>query len=301
MCSFVVVPLAKEKQFKIIEKRKLAPAANFLKITASDIARVAGAGQFVVVRLNEQGERIPLTIADYDREEGTLTLIFQEIGKTTKQLAGFRRGSVIKDVIGPLGHPTEIRNYGTVVCIGGGFGAATMYPIARGLRDSGNYLISLIGARNKSLLIYEQELGGVSNELHITTDDGSKGRKGVVTDVLKDLLLEKKIDMVFVVGPAIMMKFVALTTRPFGTKTTVSLNPIMVDGTGMCGSCRVSVGGLTRFVCVDGPEFDAHQVDFDELMARQRLYLDEEKKATERWELGRGKAGETAGCKNCQK
>jgi ferredoxin--NADP+ reductase len=292
--------LAKEKQFKIIEKRKLAPAANFFKITAPDIARVAGAGQFVVVRLNEQGERIPLTIADHDREEGTLTLIFQEIGKTTKQLAGFRRGSVIKDVIGPLGHPTEIKNYGTVVCVGGGFGAATMYPIARGLRDTGNYLISLIGARNESLLIYEQELGRVSDELHITTDDGSKGRKGVVTDVLKDLLVEKKIDMVFAVGPAIMMKFVSLTTKPFGTKTTVSLNPIMVDGTGMCGSCRVSVGGLTRFVCVDGPEFDAHQVDFDELMARQRLYLDEEKKATERWELGRSKAGETAGCKNCQ-
>jgi ferredoxin--NADP+ reductase len=293
--------MARQKQFKIIEKRKLAPAANYFKITASDIAHKAEAGQFVVVRLHEQGERIPLTIADYDREEGTLTLIFQEIGKTTKQLAGFRRGSVIKDVIGPLGHPTEIKNYGTVVCVGGGFGAATMYPIARGLRDAGNYLIGLIGARNKSLLIYESELGGVSQELHVITDDGSKGRKGVVTDVLRDLLKEKKIDMVFAVGPAIMMKFVALTTKSFGVKTMVSLNPIMVDGTGMCGSCRVSVGGLTRFVCVDGPEFDAHQVDFDELMARQRLYLDQEKEAVEKWELSRRGVGAAAGCKNCQK
>lgn len=292
--------MAKEKQFRITERRKLAPAANYIKVTAPDIARKAEPGQFVVVRLDETGERIPLTVADYDREAGTITLIFQEIGKTTKQLAAFRKGSKIADVIGPLGHPTEIKKYGKVVCVGGGFGAATMYPIARELREAGNYLISIIGARNQSLLIYESELGEVSDELHITTDDGSKGHKGVVTDVLKDTLKNQEIDMVFAIGPAIMMKFVALTTKPFGVKTTVSLNPIMVDGTGMCGSCRVSVGGLTRFVCVDGPEFDAHEVNFDELMARQRLYLDEEREAVEHWELSK-KTGVPVRCRNCQK
>lgn len=293
--------MAKEKQFRITEKRKLAPAANYIKVTAPDIARKAEPGQFVVVRLDETGERIPLTVADYDREAGTITLIFQEIGKTTKQLAAFRKGSKIADVIGPLGHPTEIKKYGKVICVGGGFGAATMYPIARELREAGNYLISIIGARNQSLLIYESELGEVSDELHITTDDGSKGHKGVVTDVLKDTLKNQEIDMVFAIGPAIMMKFVALTTKPFGVKTTVSLNPIMVDGTGMCGSCRVSVGGLTHFVCVDGPEFNAHEVNFDELMARQRLYLDEEKEAVECWELSRKRTCASVRCRNCQK
>lgn len=293
--------MAKEKQFRITEKRKLAPAANYIKVTAPDIARKAEPGQFVVVRLDETGERIPLTIADYDREAGTLALIFQEIGKTTKQLATLRKGGKIADVIGPLGHPTEIKKHGKVVCVGGGFGAATMYPIARALSEVENYLISIIGARNQSLLIYESELGEVSDELHITTDDGSKGHKGVVTDVLKDILKNQEIDMVFAIGPVIMMRYVELTTKPFGVKTTVSLNPIMVDGTGMCGSCRVSVGGLTRFVCVDGPEFDAHEVNFDELMTRQRLYLDEEKEAVEHWEFSRKRTGVSVRCRNCQK
>lgn len=287
--------------FKIVQKKKLAPAANLIKVVAPDIAQKAEPGQFVVVRISDNGERVPLTIADFDSEEGTLTIIFQEIGKTTKQLASLRKGSRLADVIGPLGRPTELKKFGKVICVGGGFGAATMYPIACTLKKLGNYIISIIGARNKSLLIYESELESVSDELYITTDDGSKGHKGVVTDPLKGIISERDINLVLAIGPAIMMKFVSLTTKPFKVPTMVSLNPIMVDGTGMCGSCRVTVGGLTKFVCVDGPDFDGHEVDFDELMARQRLYLNEEEQALERWELSKKKARAAVGCKKCQK
>ncbi len=293
--------MRRKTSFKIVEKKKLAPAANLITVVAPDIANKAQPGQFVVVRINENGERVPLTIADFEYEEGTITIIFQEIGKTTRQLARMRKGSKLADVIGPLGRPTELRKYGKVVCVGGGFGAATMYPIVRSLKERGNYIISIIGARNESLLIYESELRSVSDEVRITTDDGSKGHKGVVTDPLKDIISKQKIDLVMAIGPAIMMKFVSMTTKPFNVPTIVSLNPIMVDGTGMCGSCRVSVGGSTRFVCVDGPDFNGHDVDFEQLMARQRLYLDEEKQALEKWKLSRKKAKAHVGCEECQK
>lgn len=271
--------------FKIVGKKTLAPEVNFIKVQAPEIARKAQPGQFVILRIGEEGERIPLTIADFDRKKGTLTIIFQEVGKTTRQLGTFTIGESINDVIGPLGTPSHIEKYGRVICVGGGIGAAPIYPIARALKEAGNEIITIIGARSENLLIFEEELSRVSDEVIITTDDGSKGRHGLVTDPLKEILQgRKKIDLVFAIGPAIMMKFVCLTTKPAQVKTLVSLNPIMVDGTGMCGACRVSVGGETKFGCVDGPDFDGHEVDFDLLLVRQRMYLEEEKKAAEVYE-----------------
>ncbi|MCK4402845.1 MAG: sulfide/dihydroorotate dehydrogenase-like FAD/NAD-binding protein, partial [Dehalococcoidia bacterium] len=241
-------------------------------------------GQFVVVRSDEKGERIPLTIADWDKKEGNVTIVFMEVGTTTKKLALLNAGDNILDFVGPLGRPTEIEKFGTVVCVAGGVGAAPMFPIARALKAQGNEIISILGARNKELLFWEERLHSVSDELIVTTDDGSYKRKGVVTEPLKELLDTKKIDRVIAIGPAIMMKFCSLTTKPFGIKTMVSLNPIMVDGTGMCGCCRVSVGGETKFACVDGPDFDGHEVDWDLLMNRLRAYLDEEKESLRLWE-----------------
>ncbi len=249
------------------------------------MAKKAQAGQLVVIRIDEKGERIPLTIADWDREEGRVTGVFMEVGTTTHRLALLKTGDSIADFIGPLGLPTHIDKYGTVVCVAGGFAVATIMPIARAMKEKGNKVISILGARTKGLIFWEEKLHKVSDQLIITTDDGSYGRKGLVTEPLKELLeSDTKIDLVIAIGPSIMMKFCAKTTEPFGVKTIVSLNPIMVDGTGMCGCCRVSVGGVTKFACVDGPDFDGHQVDWDLLFARQRFYLDEEKCSFEQWQ-----------------
>ena len=261
------------------------PNIHLFKVAAPNVAKKAQAGQFVVIRVDEKGERIPLTIADWDREEGSITIVFMEVGTTTHRLALLEAGDFIADFIGPLGLPTHIEKFGTVVCVAGGFAVATIMPIARAMRMEGNRVISIMGARNKSLIFWEGELRSVSDQLIVTTDDGSYARKGLVTEPLKDLLEgDEKINRVIAIGPSIMMKFCAKTTQPFGVKTIVSLNPIMVDGTGMCGCCRVSVGGVTKFACVDGPDFDGHQVDWDLLFARQRIYLDEEKCSFEQWQ-----------------
>jgi ferredoxin--NADP+ reductase len=270
---------------KIIQKRELGPNVKLMEIEAPLVAKKEKPGQFVVLRVHEDGERIPLTITESNIEKGTITLIFQEVGKTTKQLGQINVGDNIVDLVGPLGTPADIKYFGTVVVVGGGAATAVAYPEARELKKTGNKVITIIGARNKDLIILEDQMKAFSDELYITTDDGSKGHHGLVTDVLKQLI-EKgvKIDLVVAIGPAIMMKVVAEVTRPYKIKTIASLNPIMVDATGMCGVCRVSIGGKTKFACVDGPEFDAHLVDFDLLMARQRMYLEKEKAILEKWE-----------------
>jgi len=271
--------------YEILAKENLAPVTKLMLVAAPDVARKARAGQFVIVRVAEEGERIPLTIADYDRDEGTITLIFQEVGKTTMHLGAMEVGDKLASFTGPLGEPTEVENHGTVICAAGGVGIAPMFPIARALREAGNYVISIIGARNEGLLFWEDEMRSVSDELIVCTDDGSYGRKAFVVHPLKELL-ETRDDVghIWVIGPAIMMKFTALATKPFNVPTTVSLNSIMVDGTGMCGSCRCEVGGETKFACVHGPEFDGHEVDWDLLLARQCIYLDEEKQSLEKWQ-----------------
>ena len=272
--------------FKILAREDLAPVTKLFRIKAPDVARKAQAGQFVVVRLDEKGERIPLTLADWDKREGSVTLIFQEVGASTKRMGTLRAGDSVLDLIGPLGLPSDIEKYGTVVMVGGGVGIAPIYPIARAMKKAGNRVISIIGARSQDLLFWEDMMRGVSHDLIVTTDDGSYGRRALVTEPLKEKLeaaanAGAPIDRVVAIGPGIMMKFGAKTTQPFGVKTIVSINSIMVDATGMCGACRISVGGQTKFVCVDGPDFDGHLVDWDLLMARQRQYLDEEKRATE--------------------
>jgi NAD(P)H-flavin reductase len=262
---------------EIVRKEVLADRMKRIQVRSPRIAAKALPGQFVVLRTHEEGERIPLTIQGTDPDEGTITLAFLEIGKTTTFLGSMEQGDTIENVAGPLGTPSEIEKYGVCAIVGGGIGSACAFPVARALKEAGNYIISIIGAKTKDLLILEDDFGRISDELYITTDDGSKGRKGFTVSVLEELLAEgRKIDYVYSVGPAIMMKIVAEKTRPHGVKTVVSLNPIMVDGTGMCGGCRVEVGGETKFACVDGPEFDAHQVDFDLLLKRQRYYLEEE-------------------------
>ncbi len=263
---------------RILRKEVLSPNIKLMEIEAPLVARKRKAGQFLILRIDEKGERIPLTIADANKDKGTVTIIFQEIGKTTYQLGLLNEGDSIADIVGPLGHPTEIEGYKKVVCIGGGVGTAVVYPIAVALHQQGSEVISIVGARNKDLLILENEISNISSELIITTDDGSYGRKGFVTDALKDLLeKDKDIELVIAIGPAIMMKFVSQLTKEYNIKTLVSLNSIMVDGTGMCGACRITVGGETKFVCVDGPEFDGHLVDFDLLMSRQQSYVKQEK------------------------
>ena len=271
--------------YKILKRQDLTPNIHLYKFEAPEVALKARPGQFVVIRIDEKGERIPLTVADWDEKEGSVTVVCMEVGTTTRRLATLGTGDVIADFVGPLGKPTEIEKFGTVCCVSGGFAVAVIMPIARALQQAGNRVISILGARNKELLFWEDELRGVSDELIVTTDDGSYGRKGLVTEPLKELLEGKdKLDRVIAIGPSIMMKFCALTTKPFEVDTVVSLNPIMVDGTGMCGCCRVSVGGVTRFACVDGPDFDGHQVDWDLLLARQKTYLDEEKRSLEQWQ-----------------
>lgn len=263
---------------KIIEKSNLAPAVYEFLVEAPLVAHKCHPGQFVMIRTDEYSERVPLTIADFNREAGTITLIVQAVGNSTRHLCeAFNVGDDILDVAGPLGQPSEMDNFGTVVVVGGGIGVAPVYPIARAYHELGNKVISIIGARNKDLLIWEEKMAAISDELIITTDDGTAGRKGFVTDPLREMLeAGKKIDYVLAIGPVIMMKNVAATTKPFGVHTVASLNTIMVDGTGMCGGCRVMVGNENKFACVDGPEFDAHQVDFANLVMRQQMYKNQE-------------------------
>ena len=270
--------------YKILDKVVLSEVNKLLVVDAPEVARKAQAGQFIIVRMDEEGERIPLTIADYDREQGTVTLVFQEVGKSTMKLGTLEVGDSVANFVGPLGHASEVEDFGAVVCIGGGVGIAPIYPIARALKEAGNTVLGIIGSRNEELLFWEDKMRAVCDELIVCTDDGSYGRKALVTMPLQEILESREdVTHVWAIGPAIMMKFCAKTTESFRTPTIVSLNSIMVDGTGMCGACRVEVGGETKFVCVDGPEFDGHLVDWDLLMARQRIYLSEEGRAKEEW------------------
>lgn len=270
---------------KILDKSAIADGICRFIIEAPKIARKRKAGNFVVVRANEYAERIPLTIVDSDLERGSITLIVQGVGKSTRLLNSLNPGDELADVIGPLGHPTPIDSFGSVACIGGGVGTAEVLPIARAAKAAGNEVVSIIGARTHGLLILEDEMREASDELYVVTDDGSYERQGLVVDPLSDLIFEgRSFDVVYAIGPMPMMRAVADLTEPYNIKTLVSLNPIMIDGTGMCGGCRVVVDGKTRFACVDGPEFDAHQVDFDTLIRRNRAYAAEEKIALERFE-----------------
>jgi ferredoxin--NADP+ reductase len=265
--------------YKILERVDYSADVYMQVIEAPAVAAACQPGQFIILMIDEEGERIPLTIADFDREAGTITIVVQAIGTSTRHLQTLGRGDSVSNFIGPLGMPSEIENVGTVVCAGGGVGVAPIYPIARALKEAGNKVICIMAARNESLLFWEDKLRDISDELIVTTDDGSRGRQCLVTEPLKELCETGDIDLVYAIGPGVMMKFCSKTTEPYGIKTFVSLNSIMVDGTGMCGGCRVSVGGETKFVCVDGPEFDGHKVDFDLLMSRQRQYLPQEKKS----------------------
>ena len=262
----------------IVEKTPLSNDVFLMKVKAPLIAEKHCPGQFVVLQLDTDfGERIPLTIAGADKDNGTITLIFQVVGKTTHNLADLNEGDKIENLLGPLGNPTHIENFGTVVCVGGGIGVAPLYPIVKGMKEAGNRVIGIIGARNKDLLILEDQMKESCDELIVCTDDGSYGRKCLVTEPLKELCeKEEQPSMVVAIGPPIMMKFCAETTRPYNVPTVVSLNTIMIDGTGMCGGCRVTVGDKTKFVCVDGPEFDGHQVDFDNMMKRLGAYKKQE-------------------------
>jgi ferredoxin--NADP+ reductase len=271
--------------YRIVRKEKLAENIDRFYIEAPLIAKKVKAGQFVVIKINEEGERIPLTVADYDRSRGMISIVSMRVGKTTFLLSSLKQGDSIQDVVGPLGNASEIKNFGRVICVGGGVGVAPVLPIARELKKAGNYIISIIGARSKDLLILKEEMEEISDELYICSDDGSIGYHGFVSGFLKEYLEKnligntgKKTNIVRVVtiGPAVMMAAVSEVTRPFNIKTIVSLNSIMVDGTGMCGACRVEVGNKTRFVCVDGPEFDGHQVNFNLLLSRQKIYCDHE-------------------------
>ena len=272
--------------YKILEKKDLSDVTVMMVVEAPLVARKARAGQFVIVRTDEQAERIPLTIADFDRDAGSITLILQEVGKSTMQMGALEVGGGFENVVGPLGHATDTENLGTVVCVGGGVGIAPIFPIARALKEAGNTVISIIGARTKELLFWEDRMAAVSDELIVCTDDGSYGRKALVTEPLKALLESEpgRVAKIWAIGPTIMMKFVSLTTKPFEVPTIVSLNTIMVDGTGMCGGCRVMLDDGPQFVCVDGPEFDGHKVNWDNLLSRVGFYREQEQQAVERWE-----------------
>lgn len=265
--------------YKIIEKEVLSENVVKLVLESGVIARNRKAGQFVIVKMGETGERIPLTIADSDAEKGTVTLIIQKVGTTSHKLCNMEVGDSVTDLVGPLGKATEIENVGTVIAAGGGVGIAPLYPIAKALKEAGNRLIVVLAARNKDLIILEDEMRAFADEVIVMTDDGSYGRKGLVTEGIEDFIKTDKADLCVAIGPAVMMKFVALLTKKYDLPTVASLNTIMVDGTGMCGACRISVGGKTKFVCVDGPEFDAHQVDFDEMLKRLNAYHKEEEQA----------------------
>jgi ferredoxin/flavodoxin---NADP+ reductase len=268
--------------FKIVKRAEMSGGTVILnEIDAPAIARKAKPGQFVILKATETGERIPLTMADTDPQKGTITVIYQVVGKSTALFKTLQVGDGYQDVIGPLGKPTHLEKIGKVACVGGGTGIAVMHPITRGLKEIGNHVIGIIGARTKDLLILEDQMQAASHELHVCTDDGSYGHHGFVTDVLKKVLQSEAIKLVVAIGPVPMMKFVSKLTKEFNVPTLVSLNPIMVDGTGMCGGCRVTVGGQTKFACVDGPEFDGHQVDYDELMMRLQAYCEDEKRCYE--------------------
>ncbi|MGB5420787.1 MAG: sulfide/dihydroorotate dehydrogenase-like FAD/NAD-binding protein [Desulfobacterales bacterium] len=268
--------------FKILRREEMAEGTVVLnEIEAPRIARKARPGQFVILKANEEGERIPLTMAETDPEKGTLTIIYMVVGKSTALFKSLNVGDAYQDVIGPLGKATEIEKVGNVVCVGGGTGIAVLHPITRALKNVGNHVTAIIGSRSKDLLIMEDHMRRASHELLICTDDGSYGRKGFVTEALKDVLDKGDTQLAVAIGPVPMMKFVCKLTAQYGVKTIVSLNPIMVDGTGMCGGCRVTVGGKTKFACVDGPEFDGHEVDYDELMLRLQAYCEDEKRCFE--------------------
>lgn len=272
--------------FKILEKQVFSPIIKLMVVEAPMVARRCQAGQFVILRIHEEGERIPLTIADFNREKGTITIVFQEVGKTTKQLGTMEAGDSIKDFVGPLGLPSHIERFGTVVCVGGGVGVAPVHPIARALKEAGNHVIGIMGARNKELMFWEDKMRNACSELFVTTDDGSYVRKGFVTDVLKEVIEDRgkeSIAEIIAIGPQPMMRACCDLTKNYGIKTIVSLNSLMVDGTGMCGCCRVTVGGKTKFVCVDGPEFDGHEVDFAEMARRSAIFRNEEQQAVERY------------------
>jgi len=272
---------------RILEKKELSESVWKMVLEAPEIARKRKAGQFIVLMTHDRGERIPLTMVDSDGDRGTVTIIFQVVGKTTRCLSEMNVGDSLFSILGPLGHATEIENFGTALCVGGGVGIGVVYPISRALKEKGNRVVSIIGARTKDLLILEEEMKATSDVLYVATDDGSYGIPGFVTSVLKNVLdSDEKVSRIFAIGPVPMMRALCNVTRPYGVKTIVSLNPIMVDATGMCGACRVNVGGKTKLGCVDGPEFDGHEVDFDLLMKRLRMYCDEEQKAMENYRCG---------------
>lgn len=266
--------------YKIISHTNLGGTTSEMVVEAPLVARKAKAGQFLIIRIDEEGERVPLTIADHDKEKGTITMVYQVAGRSTKQLSTMKVGEYLADVVGPLGHPSEVENFGTVVIVGGGVGIAPIHPIAKALKEAGNRVISIIGAKTKDLLFWEDKMREASTEVLIATDDGSIGHKGFVTDVLDKVTEEEKVDVVWAVGPMIMMRSCVNVIKPKGIKIFVSMNPIMIDGTGMCGGCRVQVGDETKFACVDGPEFDGALIDFDLAMSRSRYLKDLEDEGT---------------------
>lgn len=271
--------------YKILSKKEICPHQYEITIDAPYVVRNAKAGQFIIFRADENGERVPLTIADVNKEKGELTLVFMAVGYSTKELAALEVGDEIADIVGPLGKPTTIKKYGTVVCLAGGYGAAPCYLIAKAFKDAGNKVYMIMGARNKDLIFWADKMKDACTELFITTDDGSMGEKGFVTQVMERLMAQEKIDYAIAIGPMPMMRAVANLTRDKGIFTEASMNPIMVDGTGMCGACRVTVGGEVKFACVDGPDFDAHKIDFDEVINRTKIYKDQEKKRDENCNL----------------
>ncbi len=276
--------------YKILEKKILCPQVKEIVLDVPAIAQKAQAGQFIVIRIDEKGERIPLTVADYDREKGTMTVIFQEAGKTTQQLGALNKGDFIMDVAGPMGISSSMEKVGTVVCVGGGVGSAALYILLKAFKKAGNKTVAITGAKSKEFLFWEEKIKSVSSEMFITTDDGSYGRKGFVTEELEAFIKKEKCDLIFAVGPVVMMNAVCRVSEPHKIKTIVSLNSIMVDATGMCGACRVEVGGETKFACVDGPDFDGHKVNFDLLLLRQKMYLTEEKTILKEREKNEGKS-----------
>ncbi len=274
-----------EKHVHLIRENKIvARNIGMMVVDAPYVAKHRRAGQFIILRIDEFGERIPLTIADSDLETGTITLYYQVVGKTTRHMSLLKKGEHLQDVAGPLGHPTEVRHYGTVVCVGGGIGIAPVYPITAAMKNAGNRVINIIGARDSGILILEEEIGAIADEFIVCTDDGSRGRKDFVTGPLREVIDREKVDLVVAVGPVPMMKAISDITREKSIKTLVSLNTIMIDGTGMCGGCRVTINGEKKFTCVDGPEFDGHSIDFDELMVRLTTYRDQEKESAQRFD-----------------
>lgn len=271
--------------YKILSKKELCPNQYEITIDAPYVVRNAKAGQFIIFRAEENGERVPLTIADVDKETGALTIVFMAVGYSTKKLAELEVGDELVDLVGPLGKPTHIKKYGTVVCIAGGYGAAPCYLIAKAFKEAGNKVYMIMGARTKELIFWQDKMKDACTELFVTTDDGSLGIKGFGTTVLKEIMDREKVDYAIAVGPMPMMRAVAEMTRGTGIKTEASMNPIMVDGTGMCGACRLTVGGETKFACVDGPDFDAHLIDFDEVINRTKIYKDEERRRSENCNL----------------